>query len=325
MRNSSMKWILFAILALFLSGCKPSLPGGVLSKGDMENILYDYHLAQTMAERNASRSIDERTYEDAVFRKYGVTQEQFDSSLVYYMRHTGELYEIYENIVERYKKEAEALGASESDLNKYSALSATGDTADIWARDKSFMLMPKVPFNYKSFSFKTDSSFHKGDRLMLNFDANFIYQDGMRNATVVMSMQFANDSIATTNTQLTNSNHFRLTLADEARLGIKEVRGYFILNQSQEGDVSSTTLQLMFIDNIQLIRMHENRKVEAEREMQDSTVAADHPHLSGERMPSSAKAPLPPPRLGGTPNRSQGTKEAEIIPDNSSRDKPAIR
>ena len=92
MRNSSKKWILFAILALFLSGCKPSLPGGVLSKGDMENILYDYHLAQTMAERNASRSIDERTYEDAVFRKYGVTQEQFDSSLVYYMRHTGELY-----------------------------------------------------------------------------------------------------------------------------------------------------------------------------------------------------------------------------------------
>lgn len=320
-----MKWVLFAIQLLFLSGCKPSLPDGVLSKRDMEDILYDYHLAQTMAERSASRSIDERTYEDAVFRKYEVTQEQFDSSLVYYMRHTGELYEIYENIVERYKKEAEALGASESELNKYSALSAAGDTANIWAGEKSFMLMPKVPFNHKSFSFKTDSSFHKGDKLMLNFDANFIYQDGMRNGAVIISMRFTNDSVATTNTQLTNSNHFRLALADETHLGIKEVRGYFILNQSQADDVSSTTLQLMFINNIQLIRMHENQKVEKERKMQDSLKALDQLRLSDGRMPSSANASLPPPRVGETPNHSQKTKETEALPDNPSISKPVVR
>ncbi|SFG10119.1 DUF4296 domain-containing protein [Prevotella sp. KH2C16] len=325
MKNNPMKWPLFAVLLLAFSGCKPSLPDGILSKGDMEDILYDYHLAQTMAERNESRPIDERTYEDAVFRKYEVTQEQFDASLAYYMRHTGELHEIYENIAERYKKEAEALGVSESDLNKYSALSATGDTANIWSGDKSFLLMPKVPFNHKSFSFQTDSSFHKGDKLMLNFDVNYIYQDGMRNAAVVMAMRFANDSVATTNIQITNSNHFRLTLADDARLGIKEVRGYFILNQSQGGDVSSTTLQLMFIDNIQLIRMHENRKVEEERSKQDSAKAVGDFRSSGGRIPPSTNAPLPPPRLEGVPNHSQRVKEAEMIPENLPKNKSVVR
>lgn len=296
MISRPMKWAFFAVSLLFFSGCKPSLPDDVLSKGSMEDILYDYHLAQTMAERKTSPAINERVYEDAVLRKHEVSQAQFDSSLVYYMRHTGELYEIYENIVERYKKEAEALGASESDLNKYSTLSATGDTANIWLGDRSFMLLPKAPFNHKSFSFRTDSSFHKGDKLLLNFDASFVYQDGTRDATVVMAMRFGNDSVATTTTQLTNSNHFRLTLADETHLGIKEVRGYFILNKSQGEDVSSTTLQLMFINNIQLIRIHENRKKKEEEEPQDSVKNLDLPNPPIGNIPPSAEAVLSQPR-----------------------------
>ena len=296
MISRPMKWAFFAVSLLFFSGCKPSLPDDVLSKGSMEDILYDYHLAQTMAERKTSPAINERVYEDAVLRKHEVSQAQFDSSLVYYMRHTGELYEIYENIVERYKKEAEALGASESDLNKYSTLSATGDTANIWLGDRSFMLLPKAPLNHKSFSFRTDSSFHKGDKLLLNFDASFVYQDGTRDATVVMAMRFGNDSVATTTTQLTNSNHFRLTLADETHLGIKEVRGYFILNKSQGEDVSSTTLQLMFINNIQLIRIHENRKKKEEEEPQDSVKNLDLPNPPIGNIPPSAEAVLSQPR-----------------------------
>ena len=32
-----------------MASCKPSLPGDVLSKGQMTDILYDYHLALSMA------------------------------------------------------------------------------------------------------------------------------------------------------------------------------------------------------------------------------------------------------------------------------------
>lgn len=41
---------LVAVMALLfcVSSCKPSLPGGVLSKGKMTDILYDYHLALAM-------------------------------------------------------------------------------------------------------------------------------------------------------------------------------------------------------------------------------------------------------------------------------------
>ena len=42
----------FSILICLLLGvvsCKPSLPGDVLSKGKMADILYDYHVALSMA------------------------------------------------------------------------------------------------------------------------------------------------------------------------------------------------------------------------------------------------------------------------------------
>jgi hypothetical protein len=201
MAKMTMKWSIFLLFVLSFVSCKPQLPDGILSQGEMEDILYDYHLAQTMTDNSTNRSIDQRTYEDAVLRKYDVKQEQFDASLAYYMRYTEQLQKIYEHVSDRLKDEAESLGASASDYNKYGSLTSKGDTADIWAGAKSVMLMMQAPFNQSSFSFKTDSTFHTGDQIMLNFDSNFIFQDGMRDGCVVLAVTFKNDSVAT------NMNH----------------------------------------------------------------------------------------------------------------------
>ena len=49
---------------------------------DLEEILYDYHLAQAMAENGARDSMDFRRYSyvRAVFDKHGVTEAEFDTS-----------------------------------------------------------------------------------------------------------------------------------------------------------------------------------------------------------------------------------------------------
>ena len=77
----------FSILICLLLGvvsCKPSLPGDVLSKGKMADILYDYHVALSMAHTadggDTGQSI---TYREAVLRKHDVTSAEFDSSMVY--------------------------------------------------------------------------------------------------------------------------------------------------------------------------------------------------------------------------------------------------
>lgn len=252
---------LVAVMALLfcVSSCKPSLPSGVLSKGKMTDILYDYHLALAMAHMDDNGDKGQSlAYREAVLRKHDVTSAEFDSSMVYYMRHTELLEDVYKDLTDRYNNEITAMGGSASAGGEFANLSATGDTANVWNLATSMVFMPVKPFNSTSFDIKVDSTFHKGDRLMLDFDAQFIYQDGMRNGVAMLAVQFGNDSIAQRTIMIQSTQHYSVELSDADSLGIKSVKGYFMLMNDDNGmGVSSqTTLKLMFLEHIKLIRMH---------------------------------------------------------------------
>lgn len=259
---------LVAVMALLfcVSSCKPSLPSGVLSKGKMTDILYDYHLALAMAHMDDNGDKGQSlAYREAVLRKHDVTSAEFDSSMVYYMRHTELLEDVYKDLTDRYNNEITAMGGSAKEGGEFANLSATGDTANVWNLAASMMFMPVKPFNSTSFDIKVDSTFHKGDRLMLDFDAQFIYQDGMRNGVAMLAVQFGNDSIAQRTIMIQSTQHYSVELSDADSLGIKSVKGYFMLMNDDNGTgvSSQTTLKLMFLEHIKLIRMHPQKPVAA--------------------------------------------------------------
>ena len=259
---------LVAVMALLfcVSSCKPSLPSGVLSKGKMTDILYDYHLALAMAHMDDNGDKGQSlAYREAVLRKHDVTSAEFDSSMVYYMRHTELLEDVYKDLTDRYSNEITAMGGNVSSGGEFANLSATGDTANVWNLATSMVFMPVQPFNSTSFDIKVDSTFHKGDRLMLDFDAQFIYQDGMRNGVAMLAVQFGNDSIAQRTIMIQSTQHYSVELSDDDSLGIKSVKGYFMLMNDDNGTgvSSQTTLKLMFLEHIKLIRMHPLKPVAA--------------------------------------------------------------
>ena len=259
---------LVAVMALLfcVSSCKPSLPSGVLSKGKMTDILYDYHLALAMAHMDDNGDKGQSlAYREAVLRKHDVTSAEFDSSMVYYMRHTELLEDVYKDLTDRYNNEITAMGGSAKEGGEFANLSATGDTANVWNLATSMVFMPVKPFNSTSFDIKVDSTFHKGDRLMLDFDAQFIYQDGMRNGVAMLAVQFGNDSIAQRTIIIQSTQHYSVELSDADSLGIKSVKGYFMLMNDDNGTgvSSQTTLKLMFLEHIKLIRMHPLKPVAA--------------------------------------------------------------
>lgn len=259
---------LVAVMALLfcVSSCKPSLPSGVLSKGKMTDILYDYHLALAMAHMDDNGDKGQSlAYREAVLRKHDVTSAEFDSSMVYYMRHTELLEDVYKDLTDRYNNEITAMGGSAKEGGEFANLSATGDTANVWNLAASMVFMPVKPFNSTSFDIKVDSTFHKGDRLMLDFDAQFIYQDGMRNGVAMLAVQFGNDSIAQRTIMIQSTQHYSVELSDADSLGIKSVKGYFMLMNGDNGTgvSSQTTLKLMFLEHIKLIRMHPQKPMAA--------------------------------------------------------------
>ena len=267
--------------------CTPSVPNRYIQPDKMEDILYDYHIADAMYQSNSGDATTMIAYKTAVLKKNGVSEAVFDSSMVYYTRHTRLLQKIYESLSTRLSKEALALGASASEINQYSLNSANGDTTNVWTGERSIVFSPYRPFNLSSFTLKTDTTYKAGDNLWLNFDTQFIYQDGSREAIAMLSVKFNNDSVSSQHVYVSTPNHYTLQLSDDKHVGIKEIKGYFILNKGNSADAYSTTFKLMIISNISLIRIHAPKQKRTGEAPADST-SSDARHKGGNDSLKSA-------------------------------------
>lgn len=252
--------LFFVIACSIIVACKPGVPKGIIKPGKMEDILFDIHVADGMVQNNptAANNIEyNRTlYRLGVLKKYNVSQAEFDSSMVYYSRHSDRLHEIYEGVAEKLNKKALSLGASAADVKRFGTITADGDTANVWLGERSILLMSRPPYNSYSFTIVADSAYRKGDRMILNFDSNFIMQDGSRDGVAVLAVKFGNDSTATKSMHFSGSQHQTLEIVDMRHLGVKEVKGFFYMNTPTNSQ-NSTTLRLVSIYNIRLVRFHE--------------------------------------------------------------------
>ncbi|MDD2602170.1 MAG: DUF4296 domain-containing protein [Prevotella sp.] len=244
----------------FVQSCKPQTPSEFISEGEMEDILYDYHLSEALARENTDAyGTTLIAYRTAVLKKYGVTQEKFDTSMVYYMRHTDRLHAMYERIAKRMEDKAQEYGSSVS-LSGMGRVTANGDTVDIWKGPKNIALIPNQPFNIESFSYKADSSYHRGDSFILTMTSNFIFQDGSRDGIAQLVVVFQNDSVASNVFHISSASQQTVRVDNADSLGIKEIKGFFMLNMNNQANSSTTTLHLMTLGNIHLYRCHPQSK-----------------------------------------------------------------
>lgn len=242
---------LFSLVLSLLIGCKPGVPSDIIQPSVMEQLLYDYALADGMASlQKGNASENDLELRLSVLHKYDVTQADFDSSMVYYTRHADQLRDIYQHVCDRMQQDAQAQGAS---VNETMSGVMGGDSVDIWRGERSMVLIPQVPYNYYSYNLKPGSMIRKGDGVALQFYANFIYQDGMRDGVAMLAVTFNNDSTATQTAHISSTMNYTLTVDDRDSLGIKSVRGFFILNRNTQ-DQSATTLRLLAVSGIRMLR-----------------------------------------------------------------------
>lgn len=226
-----------------------------ISSSTMEDILYDYHRAEASVDNfEKDHAYKSNLYYQAILKKYGVTQAEFDSSMVYYLRHSDDLQKIYERIDNRLKNDALNLGADVSEFNNYNDFREGGDTANIWKGQRFYTLTTFVPYNKITFTQKVDTSFHKGDRLIWEFDSKFHFQDGFRNATMVLVAKYANDTIISQVNTISNDSHHTLNMVTLDDQKLTSLKGFLLLNKGN--GQSNTTLKLLFLSNMRLIRCH---------------------------------------------------------------------
>lgn len=294
-------YYLVCLTAMFMVvACESQKPAYVLSAGEMEDVLYDVHRAHfTFESGNDTRRDGAHQYAlfHNVLTKHDVSQAEWDSSIVYYCRHTNELEKIYQNLNDRLTYEASSIGAS---------VSETTDTTDIWHDEKNILLTSLPPFTTKQWSINTDTLLKAGERLSLKFTALYVRESERKNAVCVLALRLRNDSVITTMQTVNRTGIYNLTVSDGDGIGIKEVKGIFMMQKDYGyGSMSSSrnTEQVLSVREIRLV--HElpdnmrNRKPKSTTENAD-TVDTTNPSDGDKPVsaPPSSDELLPPPHGG---------------------------
>ena len=270
------KSIIFILLLIIFSACGER-HDSVLSKRLMKDILYDYHLAQALIETHYyNDTLMARACLQAVFDKHDITEAQFDSSMVYYNRHPEELKAIYESLKDQYNTFEKDLQA-QSGTNDMMVFTEGGDTADIWSKQKMYVLRPNPLQNKESFVILADTSFRHHDQFILQTNVGFArINKSTRDCilTLSLSIMYENGKIVNETHSTSYDGQQRLQLQAVFDSPIKKILGFFYYEST------CNDKNMVLVENISLYRIHE---------AQSDTVATDTTQTS--IVPVSQDAP----------------------------------
>ena len=113
MKRSSLHIFVLCLLSLLLclTGCRPK---GILHSWEMRKVLVDLHKTDALLQINGlynASTEDKAIYYAQVLEKHGITQAEFDSSLVWYTAHPQLFDKIYPKVLAELKEEEDAFVA----------------------------------------------------------------------------------------------------------------------------------------------------------------------------------------------------------------------
>lgn len=254
------KSFLFSLLLMvfLVLSCKDA-PSGLLSKQELEDVLYDYHLTQGILEQlnDEERVENTQRYVDAVFTKHGITAEQFDSSMVWYYREGKQLPEIYTAV----HKRLEALEAElklRNGSGSYAAISSEGDTANIWPGQRTLILRNTPMMCCERFNIVADSTFYRGDKFLFAMSNKFTkgMSDNQEHyINVSLTLQYVDGTTKGENRTVDVDGSFQFDLVADKEKDLKSIHGFFYFKAGTEGR------KMCSIKDVALIRMHDMNSV----------------------------------------------------------------
>lgn len=242
--------VLPAVL-LLLASCGEKKYADVLPPEKLEDVLYDYHLAQVMiSDLPSSERYKKDLYFDYVYDKYGVTKAQLDSSLVYYARYPKTLSQVYVKLSLRLERDLQSLENADRQSTVRKAFAVVGDSADLWYDARLKLLNSSPLINRFALIVPNDTNFKANDRFEWSGQAVFLHDktDSLeRYLQLALTAEFANGSLVSVDTVLYESGPFILHLLDTTGLQLSNLYGNVFY---KDNEISSINL----LHDIRLMR-----------------------------------------------------------------------
>lgn len=237
------------LMGLFIvAGCGNQIPDDVIQPVQMENILYDYHLSLGMSTNlNYTDNYMKTSYMNYIYQKHNITEAEFDSSMVWYTRHTGELAAIYKNLSERFEKEQQHVSMFLETRRANEFVSLPGDTVNIWPYRTLYWLTSAPLNNLFTFELKADSNFYPKDAFLWKANYTFLAEG---RAIMSLNVLFDNDSVIGQSKPIVTSGMDSIYLYTDSAYNIKMVQGFIYL------DADSSKVASLFVNDLSMTKYH---------------------------------------------------------------------
>ena len=244
------------LLVLMCVSCEVRRPKGIIAPEVLEAILYDYHLAQIMANDATGLQYKKKLYAEYVFKKHGCTQAEFDSSMVWYARNPKHMYDVYASLCNRIDAELAMMEQEELVAASLTAIPMEGDTVDLWNGIRIELLSATPYKNKLYFECDADSTFVTGDSIVLSMNSRFIACDSTvtQQAYMAMLLEYEDSASVSNGYNVVDGAH-TLTFNRDSERAIKSIRAFVYYT-----DDDSLCSSRLLLGNIKLLRIHPPKK-----------------------------------------------------------------
>ena len=280
MRRISLHITLLLAVALSLMACDKT-PGGVLSVDDMADLIVDMQLAEAYIDHHHEdfpTDSAKMVMKQSVFRKHGITQQDYDSSLVWYAHNMEDYTKAYDKAILKLNKHYEKIktggnsmpsdlvegpsgvdgapthqitpgDAKNSRTKNYGKITsdANSDSTDLWQGRRHYTLTQGAQRGFLTFDVQPDAAKQPGDRYQLAYKL----VRGGNDFKVSLNVDYT-DGGTSQITRSTNSDGWVIidVQSDTARQ-VRRVYGY-VGYDIKRG-------QAAYVDSLMLIRTHLNK------------------------------------------------------------------
>lgn len=239
-----IKLFYFFFFISFLYSCRKEIPASVIQPSEMENILYDYHLAQSMGnDFNGEERYKRDLLIQYVFEKHHITQAEFDSSMVWYTRNMEKLDDIYKKLGERYKEvNLEAL-QSKNVFKRSNIIGISGDSVNLWNGRRMYILSNDELTNKLLFNLSADTTYYELDRFVWNFKVDNKFLSNYK-LFVGLTLYYNNDSTKSISCLLSAKEQQKLVIQADT-LPLKKLSGYVYYEGNNKDNIIIRDITLM--------------------------------------------------------------------------------
>lgn len=236
-----------ALLVLLMLAACSKVPDDLLSEKEMQRVLKDMLLAEAMIGTDYKTYKENETKEalyQSVFRKHGITQALYDSSLIWYGKNLHIYMKVYDRVLADLNKETTDLGDVQADAAPVS----NSDSVNVWPRRPFLTLHPKALFNGVTFDIKPETSYSSGSRFVLGMDVWGLNKN-MRHLPEIRLYADQGDTTVVINDKVLRDGHHETVLKTISTKKVKRVYGFIRMDGAD-----SLAYHKVYIDRLNLIK-----------------------------------------------------------------------